>query len=581
MVSVLAVIVLAVAGWLWLDRSSIAAPESELNAVPLTSYPGAERSPSFSPDGSQVAFCWSGPERDNYDIYVKMVGVGEPSRLTAHAAADVSPAWSPDGRFIAFLRIFGPGKADVLLVPPLGGVERKLKTVSIPAEAMSRWIRYLSWSPDARWLAFTHRDSPRRIPGLFLYSLATEETRQITEPRTPMGGDRAPAFSPDGRRIAFTRLRSFAQEDLYMLTLSENLQPQQEPIRLTSDMGWVNSPAWTADGRVIVFSGGSASSPRLWWMNASENDRPRRLAGVGDIASQPALSTDGERLAFTKASPIGFNIWRLEISASNTPAGPPVELIASTQVDADPRYSPDGSRIAFYSARSGNTEIWVCDRDGSNTVQLTSFGKGWLGSPSWSPDGRFIAFDSNAEGQYAIYVIESDGGAPRRLTDNPLSETRPVWSNDGKWIYFASNRTGESQIWKIPSGGGNPTQVTQNGGENPWESPTGQHIFYARGPRPYTVWTAPVDGGEETQFTSMKLHSPRFAVNAKGLYSVAEQEDDGRYPVLFFNFSTKTVKRVTTVERGDGPLSVTGDGRWLLYVEGYRGSDLMLVENFR
>jgi eukaryotic-like serine/threonine-protein kinase len=89
---------------IWIQRSGNKAPEAPLTAVPLTSYPGIEMQPSFSPDGNQVAFAWNGERQDNFDIYVKLIGAGGNLRLTTHPADDYSPAWSPDGRSIAFLR---------------------------------------------------------------------------------------------------------------------------------------------------------------------------------------------------------------------------------------------------------------------------------------------------------------------------------------------------------------------------------------------------------------------------------------------------------------------------------------------
>jgi eukaryotic-like serine/threonine-protein kinase len=113
----------------WFSRPNPEAPEEPLAAVPLTSYPGDEGQPCFSPDGNQVAFVWDGQKQDNRDIYVKLVGSEQPLRLTTHPAADYSPAWSPDGRWIAFLREVSARKVAVLLVPALGGAERKLAEI--------------------------------------------------------------------------------------------------------------------------------------------------------------------------------------------------------------------------------------------------------------------------------------------------------------------------------------------------------------------------------------------------------------------------------------------------------------------
>ena len=89
--------------------------EPFLNFQPLTSYPGGQFQPSFSPDGSHFAFAWNGGTEDHTSLYVQAVGSAEPKRLTAHISPDFSPAWSPDGKVIAFLRRLAHQQIALLL----------------------------------------------------------------------------------------------------------------------------------------------------------------------------------------------------------------------------------------------------------------------------------------------------------------------------------------------------------------------------------------------------------------------------------------------------------------------------------
>ncbi len=115
-------IILIASGWLFLNRSRLA-KEAPLTIVPLITYPGTAGSPTFSPDGNDIAFSWNGEKQDNVDIYRKMIGRGQTLRLTSDPAADGMPAWSPDGRHIAFLRYLDWGRYGVFLLPALGGSE--------------------------------------------------------------------------------------------------------------------------------------------------------------------------------------------------------------------------------------------------------------------------------------------------------------------------------------------------------------------------------------------------------------------------------------------------------------------------
>ncbi len=196
-------------------RRSSEPPPPSLIAIPLTTDPGYEGMPSLSPDGNQVAFGSFGEKLDNLDIYVKLIGGGPPLRLPTDPALDKFPAWSPDGRSIAFLRERGD-KDEVLLIPALGGPERRLaQTAHNLPWVLSMNPPYLSWSPDSKYLVTVDRTSEEPT-GLFVLSVATGEKRRLTTPPAPALADTNPAVSPDGRALAFVRVISDGNTQLSM-----------------------------------------------------------------------------------------------------------------------------------------------------------------------------------------------------------------------------------------------------------------------------------------------------------------------------------------------------------------------------
>jgi DNA-binding winged helix-turn-helix (wHTH) protein len=111
----IAAVFVAIALGLWWRASvaSRAGGDASSPPVPLTSYPGFEQFPSFSPDGSRIAFSWDEPGKRLSNIYLKTIGLGDPVRLSTSPRGDFAPAWSPDGRFIAFLRAREPSRATI------------------------------------------------------------------------------------------------------------------------------------------------------------------------------------------------------------------------------------------------------------------------------------------------------------------------------------------------------------------------------------------------------------------------------------------------------------------------------------
>jgi probable HAF family extracellular repeat protein len=135
----------------WLKWRAPENPEP-VHALPLNTLPGAQRYPSFSPDGNHVAFTWTGPKHDNQDVYIQQIGSGYPLRLTLDSRIDYNPVWSPDGRWIAFLRRkWEAGTSELLLIPPLGGPERKLAEIRVrTTDGDPRSVQWLTSRPSPR-----------------------------------------------------------------------------------------------------------------------------------------------------------------------------------------------------------------------------------------------------------------------------------------------------------------------------------------------------------------------------------------------------------------------------------------------
>jgi len=583
---VLTAIALVAVGWF--VRPESISLQQLLSPLPLTTYPGREDFPSFSPDGNQVAFSWNGKSQDNFDIYVQVVGAGSPVRLTSDAAVDYSPAWSPDGRHIAFLRESEGGRAAVILIPALGGAERHLTEVSVPLGMRYAPGTLIDWFPDSRRLVICDGDSSAdtRAASLFALDTETSERWQLTSPAKTSRGDFAPAVSANGRTVAFVRTTGDWQRDVHLLSVSPQLKPEGEPRRITGMNRSAASPAWGRDGNIFFLAGAHGGQRWLWRVAPKANAAPEKLLPVSTETRRLASSGVALGSRWRLALPVverDENIWRLDIGVGGSDAGSPQLLISSTRLEENPQFSPDGQKISFISQRSGSPEVWACDADGANPVQLTSFPDFQVWGQRWSPDGEEVAFAVYMESQRDIYVISAGGSTPRRLTVNPGMDGGPCWSRNGQWIYYNSNRTGTFQIWRIPDGGGDAIQVTIGGGTNPVESPDGRFVYYARSGTDWraSVWRVPTGGGEEAQVIESVPTVVDFAVTEDGIYFLdGEARGSGSVPLRFLDFASNKVTTISTaLKEARWGLTVSPDGRSVLVAQFDRyESDLVMLE---
>jgi Tol biopolymer transport system component/DNA-binding winged helix-turn-helix (wHTH) protein len=577
------------AGWYWFDTHRTASPDESPTAVPLTSLPGVELHPALSPDGGRVAFIWDGPDRKNFDVYVKEIASGGTVRVTSDPAADYHPVWSPDGRRLAFLRRQGTG-ASVILVPAGGGEERELAPISdIPRLYLQDlWSFWLDWSPDGRFLAVSDRGGDGQSWGVYLIFVETGEKRALTTTGNPRIIDRLPAFSPDGRTLAFLRGSFAPRAELFLQPLTSDGTPAA-PARAVVEEGvaGTNDLSWTPGGRELVV-GDWRISP------GGERSRPFRLPGRGDPGQwggrQEQISIRGTRLVFSTPE---SQLQLFRVSLAGASWAQPAPFLRSTRGENHAAFSPDGRRVAFCSSRSGDQHIWVCDVDGSGCSELPlPRGSPSSCSPSWSPDGRRLAFDAFVGEACRVYSAPAEGAPIGPLTSATTYDARPRWSRDGRWIYFASTRSGDFQIWKnradAPDADATAVRITRHGGIEAEESPDGRHLYYAKRGTP-GVWRRPLDGpGAVGEERILDIGGEgRWVLRPGGILVLAGGL--GVPPAIrFFDFATRRTSEVLAlpadwdfVEYG-GAFAVSPDGQWaVVNIERVVESDLMLVEGFR
>lgn len=531
------------------------------HVVPLTSLPGQEVMPVFSPDGSQLAFAWAEKgveEGGGFDLFSKVPGSEKVLRLTHRPARWISPVWSPDGRSIAFSR-WTEDESGIYMVPALGGDERKLAATDLDYPPMMG----IAFSPDGRDIVFIG-------PGASLSMLALESLQRKplpTEVRCLMAG--YPAFSPDGRQIAFTCSSDYGSYGIFVVSRDGGRAE-----RLTQVMGIPQGLVWTRDNGIVFSNDTGINEGRLEALDPSTRE-VKHLA-VSDDARFPAISPDGRRLAFVRGGD-KVNIWAL----GSRPGATPRPFIVSTRIQQDARFSPDGRRVVFVSTRSGAHEVWLADADGSNPIQATHFNAGISGSASWCSDSRRFAFDSRVNGPVSIYLEDVQERIPHRL-ETDLSEIQlPTWSRDCRSLYVVAGAA-KSALYRIPIGGGKATLLYKGVAINASESEGGT-IFFADAFENANIRR--LDPGHNETLPLPDMPRVRFGtawqLTQSGIY-FDDAASKNAALISYHDFATRSTRRIAELQRQIvpwTPLSISPLDRSIIYSQvDDAESDIMIAE---
>jgi len=252
-----------------------------------------------------------------------------------------------------------------------------------------------------------------------LYSMNPDGTglRRLTD--TPHKMEFMPSWNAPGTKVVFSRTRApFGPGSIWVMDADGG-----NPVRLTSDID-ARDPVWSPDGRRIAITRFTDRGPDIWTIRASDGAGRRRVTSWPSLEFQPAWSPDGQSIAFTRGFATGDmgDMWAIDLVSRET-----THVTTGTAYDNHASWSPDGGLILFQRGLIRYSKIAVVQPDGTGLHVLTS--GHYDGGAVYSPSGTRIAFDSDRRSTFLpdLWVMQSDGTALRRIRDLPWASTQPNW----------------------------------------------------------------------------------------------------------------------------------------------------------
>ncbi|HET7696186.1 MAG TPA: winged helix-turn-helix domain-containing protein [Vicinamibacterales bacterium] len=513
------------------DRESAA---SDLPLTRITNRRGYTANPALSPDGRSIVY--ASDATGALELYLVSLAPGSAEiALTKDGGHNMQPAWSPDGQWIAF---HSRRRGGVWIVPSSGGVPRQIVEFgSDPA-----------WSPDSSTIVFTS-DAGGLAGQSSLWTIRRDGTgrRQLTTIGSPPGGHRAPAWSRDGRLVAFIVARGGWQMDVRTVNVATGAQALIAAATNGAD------PVFAPGGDALLWGGTTPSGNGRVFRHAIDADgnpvgeTEVLLPMEAGIVEGLSLSSNGT-LAFA-ARTVDANLWGTDIGPDGK-GSEPVRLTDDVSRNTHPDYASDGRVAYMQTAVGAPPSVWTMRDDGSDRTPLVT-GAG-AGDPQWdlkhdrllvqrgttesgwrllwvdlasrretfamdlrkdmiaprlSPDGQSLAYHRIEESGVLSVWRAGFGGPEKKVAVDPEAVSYPAWSPDGKTLAVEIKRGDSTHIAWVPASGGPIVQLTKGFGQSwphTWAPDNDRIAFAGQRDGVWNVYTVSRTTGAVTQVTAFK-----------------------------------------------------------------------------
>ncbi|UCD25879.1 MAG: PD40 domain-containing protein [Gemmatimonadota bacterium] len=485
----------------------------------LTTHPGNEANPRFSPDGQHIAF--SGQYDGNTDVFLVPVSGGPPERLTWHPATDVVQDFTPDGSAVLFFsqrNSFTGRYAQLFTVSVAGGHAEQLpipNAFKASYSADGGRIAYTPlYEPFTQWKNYRGGTQTR----IWIYDVADHSVIEVPKPDAG-SNDTDPMWVAGSVLFRSDRNGEF---NLY------SFDPATSEVTQITDYSEFPILSASSDGDGVIFE----QAGYLHVMSpGSEPDRLRIGVAADLIETRPRYAQGSRFIRAADISPSGARAvfeFRGEIITVPAEKGDHRQLTSSSSShERSPVWSPDGASIAYFSDEGGEYQLHIVPSDGKGTVrQIPVEGHGFYEDPVWSPDGSKIAYTDNS---WSLYVLDLASGSSTLVASEPLygpfKQISGAWSPDSRWIaYTLGSGTGFRQVYIYSVDDEESHPVTEGLGD------VNEPVFDASGK--YLYFFASTDAGPLRDWFAMSNNDMEIsgtlylAVLAKGVESPLKKESD-------------------------------------------------------